>query len=713
MSISRIATSKSITQGTVANAIVTNATLNIAAHDTILLFIRDDGNAISITSLADTAGNTYTLVDSVETANPGMRSYLCLDCAASSVNVITVTYASSQTFAWVFALQLRDSNGIPTLDQHTIAAGAHGLGTITAPSLTTTGAGYIGAAVSEANLVTYAAGTGYTLIDGNVPGAAGDFGGVEEHIPSGAVTESASFTGSSGLQYAIAVIALLAAVSAGGTLNAGPGTIAISGDAAILNVGVNINAAGGSYAVTGDLTQAAYGLPGTAGSYAVTGDSATLTSSVTIASVNDPNWFFSPYNWYSDGAGSLAANNIRASSTLAWSNNPGAYFKTVFSGTSCSLLVDVSGFVANSVAAGDYPAIKYSVDGGGFTRYLLLNTDTQVTLATGLSAGPHTLVVYFVAIGVSTDRWVTPVAIFSVSGLRLDSGAVLTAPTLLPRNIIIYGDSITEGEEVLAAGFLPINQDAQDAYSAALSAVCRNGEYGNIGFSGTGYTAGGNGGAPVLTAGWNLYATGKSRLVSTILSPAPDIILCDDGINDGATDITTTVTAMIGSWRTAAPLAHIVIMVPWSGNHATQIAAGVTAASDANAFAINTGNTSYNPSGSHLSVLGQSQYEGDLCPLVTAVTATAYTVAATAGAVTVTGDNLGLPLSINLNAAAGSYVETGSLVNAGYGLIGVAGAYVIHPGAAYLRGPHDPPFAGGVTTPMVPQLRLRRAVLPI
>lgn len=337
----------------------------------------------------------------------------------------------------------------------------------------------------------------------------------------------------------------------------------------------------------------------------------------TIA-VTDAGVFFSPYNWYSDGAGVLQSNNVHASSTYAKSNTPGAYLKTSFSGTSCKVNVDVTPLTGGSVAAGDYPAIGYRVDGAAQTRYQLLSSDTQITVATGLASGSHTLQIDFLGVMWNTkDRWTTPVMVLKVTGLELDTAASVTAPRL-PGRMVVFGNSNTEGHEAVAAGVSVAHQDASVSY-ARLLATLLHCEVGIVGFAGQGIdTAVGTANVPALTAAWNLYAAGQSRLVAGRLSPDPDYLVCNHGINDSG-DITTSATSLISAWRTAAPTAPILITVPWTGVKVSQFTAAVAAAADANTYLLNTGVTSYGSNGTHLSTAGHSTYATDLFALAPAV----------------------------------------------------------------------------------------------
>ena len=81
------------------------------------------------------------------------------------------------------------------------------------------------------------------------------------------------------------------------------------------------------------------------------------------------------------------------------------------------------------------------------------------------------------------DRWNTPVNVFRVTGLTLDSGASLSAPTLGTKRYLFFGDSITEGVNTLATSG-NVNNDLTDNDGtltwAALFARSQNVEYGIV-----------------------------------------------------------------------------------------------------------------------------------------------------------------------------------------------------------------------------------------
>lgn len=340
-------------------------------------------------------------------------------------------------------------------------------------------------------------------------------------------------------------------------------------------------------------------------------------ASVCVASttipVTDTNWFFSPYNW------------LKSGSTYAQTNTPGAYFKTKFAGTSCTVDVDVSPLTAASVSPADYPAISYSVDGGAYTRVQLTSATTTVSVATGLADENHTITLIFVGADWDTyDRWNVPTMVLRVTGLTLDTGKALSAPTLYAGRAIVYGDSNGEGYEALAGGVSVANQDASKAWPllSGWSMLC---EVGVVSFAGQGYTVAVSGAnVPALTSSWDLYSSGQSRLSAGLLSPAPDYILCGMGQNDsGASDgaVSTAVASLISSWRTAAPSAKIAIVLPANLTKESAIRTGVTNAADGNTVVVDIGydffteNANYH-NNSHLSVIGHRIYAAFISSVV-------------------------------------------------------------------------------------------------
>src|SRR6185295_3533273 len=328
-----------------------------------------------------------------------------------------------------------------------------------------------------------------------------------------------------------------------------------------------------------------------------------------VVSVTDANFYCAACTTYSDGAGALGVTNVRASSTyVQWNTPQDKIIQTVFSGTSVGLNVDVS--MCSSLSAIDYPVIAYSVDGAALTRYQLLSTDTVVSMGTGLANTTHTLRVVYSTGGNNSEKWTPPlINILRITGLTLDTAAVLSAPTLFSPVALFFGDSITCAAAAVNIGTLTTDGRSESSYAALLSSALGC-EPAIIGYAGTGYESGAAS-VPNVISAYDLYYAGKSRLFSGLFAPQPNYVFINHGINGVTTqgDVTSLLTLV----RAAAPLARIFVVVPCNGAAAATLAAGVAAFADANTILVNTGVTSYGTTdGLHLTVAGHLAYKTDI-----------------------------------------------------------------------------------------------------
>jgi lysophospholipase L1-like esterase len=291
----------------------------------------------------------------------------------------------------------------------------------------------------------------------------------------------------------------------------------------------------------------------------------------------DANIFYSPYNWDDRG-------------TYKVSNNPGAYLKTAFTGTSVALKLDVSAMVAANLPAASYPIVRTIVDG--------VAVDTQLTSAgspivqSGLAAGAHTFEAHFLAADTATgDRWTTPVQALRVSGLTIDTGSAVLSPALRSKRMFVLGDSISEG--YFANGTVKTQPAGNNCLLTVPAALAQqfDAEYGIVAFSGQGYqqTAGN---VPNVLNAWNLYSAGRSRLSSGGLLPAPDFVTIEHGANGATT--AANVQSLLAAVRAAVGTAKIFQFVPRGGFARAAVTAGEAAVTDANAYLIDLG-TAYQP----------------------------------------------------------------------------------------------------------------------
>jgi lysophospholipase L1-like esterase len=266
--------------------------------------------------------------------------------------------------------------------------------------------------------------------------------------------------------------------------------------------------------------------------------------------MDDPAILYSPFNW---GVSAQAAKTI----------NSGAYFKVLFSGTSCQLMTDTSGNAA------PFSQFWARVDGTSFTRYTLAAGNPTFTIATNLLKRKHMLEVVVKSTSETIDRWTKQKTGITFTGLMLDAGAKATAPTRKPFNILIFGDSITEGVRVNGYAGIANDTDRNDAlqvYSWLLSQEVPA-EVGVVGFGATGIIVAGSGGVPALGKSYPLLWAGQPR---SFTNPEPDLIIYNEGTNDGSS-ITSGMLAVVRALLLAAPNAKQLLLLPFNGSHAAEL----------------------------------------------------------------------------------------------------------------------------------------------
>jgi len=267
---------------------------------------------------------------------------------------------------------------------------------------------------------------------------------------------------------------------------------------------------------------------------------------------------YSPFNWVVASQGAKTINS-------------GAYFKVFFSGTSCRLMTDTSADIE------PFPQINVRIDGGPFTRYTLVSGNPTIIVASERNNHKHLLEVIVKSTSEWVDRWVKQQNGVTFTGLQFDSGTAVTAPVRKPFNVLIYGDSITEGVLVnpltgLKGSLKETDRnDATQDYSWVLSQTLPI-EVGVVGFGGTGITKSGSGGVPPLSTSYQFLWAGQRRS----FLPAPDLIIYNEGTNDRE-DITATLTTIVKAHGALAPKAKQLLLQPFNGSHASEIKAVASA----------------------------------------------------------------------------------------------------------------------------------------
>lgn len=266
---------------------------------------------------------------------------------------------------------------------------------------------------------------------------------------------------------------------------------------------------------------------------------------------SDTNILYSPYNW-------------DVTSARAKTINPGAYFKARLSGgfSGITLTFDTVGLTA------PYPWIKYRVDGGAWGRAQVAATVT-LPVASETSWAAHCIEVVVQSTSEFVTRWSPQNAHVSLTGIT-GNGVTPTLPvTRAGLNVIVFGDSITEGYKSLLNTTTPDGSDATVAYAHGVARHL-GAEVGVVGFGGQGWTLSGVGGVPDLpTAYTSLWGSGPARNFTTV---APDLVVINIGENDNTANIVAAATSMLNDLLTRLPATTLVaVMRPFSGREAANL----------------------------------------------------------------------------------------------------------------------------------------------
>jgi lysophospholipase L1-like esterase len=289
-------------------------------------------------------------------------------------------------------------------------------------------------------------------------------------------------------------------------------------------------------------------------------DSVASGSSSTVILPNSAAIIYSPYNWVVTG-------------TSASTINSGAYFRTIFSGTSAALLTNT----VNDEAP--YSELWVRIDGDAWQELTIAAGNPTLSIASGLQSRNHLLEVIVKSTSETISRWASNSAtMVTITGIQLDPGAIAEAPLRRTKHILIYGDSITEGVRTVndTATNDTDRNDVLSDYSYALS-TATDAEVGIVGFGATGVTTGGSGGVPALPSSYNYVYSGAPRT----FSPAPDLVIYNEGTNDSGS-ITSGLETVIEGILAAAPSSKHLILVPFDQTHVSDIQAAVAGIGSAN-----------------------------------------------------------------------------------------------------------------------------------
>jgi len=280
----------------------------------------------------------------------------------------------------------------------------------------------------------------------------------------------------------------------------------------------------------------------------------------TVIATNNAAILYSPYNWVVTGS---------SAKTL----NAGAYFRTIFSGTSVAVTFDTSS------DASPYPELYARVDGDAWQQYSLSAGNPTWTIATGLPSRKHFLEVMVKSLTAAVPRWSGSQTIITVTSLVLDTSANVHVPVRHSKNVIIFGDSITEGAKT-QGNTAPLDTDMNDILSAWSYSVINglDAEVGIVGFGGTGITVSYDG-VPNLPYSFGYIIPGSAR----VFTPVPDLVIYAEGQNDGAASDATfsaNFNLVMSGVASVAPNAPQLALIPLTQTKASGVIAAVTLANN-------------------------------------------------------------------------------------------------------------------------------------
>jgi len=251
--------------------------------------------------------------------------------------------------------------------------------------------------------------------------------------------------------------------------------------------------------------------------------------------------------------------------------NSGSHLTTTFTGTGITARFDVS----RNMSA-DMPTLAWQIDQSDWKEGDLAAT---VSLATGLTAGTHTVTVMVRSMDENQSRW-TPPLVSSTAFLdfMVAGGSLQASPRPLRPKIEFLGDSITEGVNVWMSHNGQTRKgwrdDGRIAYPSQ-TAQMLGAEWRQVGFGYLGILKTGNGGVPKANDSFNW-----------IYKDAPrdgwqaDMVVINEGTNDSSAAAATFRSGYaeyLTTIRAAYPNAKLVALRPFNGSQAAPIKAEVDA----------------------------------------------------------------------------------------------------------------------------------------
>ena len=202
---------------------IASAAASHTAGNMLAVHVVSGDSAQNVSSIADTAGNTYTLVASsrIQDAAIGtVETWVAANIAGNASNVVTATYTASVSFRRIIVTQF--SGRATTAPAEIGTTAALSASPITSPSFSPAASGNDNSACAADGTATYSAGVNYTI---RVSSLGGDTGSeTRDNAPAGAQTAAMSFTGGGS-----AIMSVASFKVAGGAAQIPPTRLALCG----------------------------------------------------------------------------------------------------------------------------------------------------------------------------------------------------------------------------------------------------------------------------------------------------------------------------------------------------------------------------------------------------------------------------------------------------------------------------------------------------
>lgn len=238
-----------------------------------------------------------------------------------------------------------------------------------------------------------------------------------------------------------------------------------------------------------------------------------------------------------------------------------------------TIVKDTKSIVANfwvDINSTYQPIIAYSVDGEKLQRKTVgdsAGSVATVVLATGLSAGQHTIKIVVAGIKETDPVWDKGAGIH-FQGFSLDDRASILPWVSGKKKGLFIGDSITAGINVLGSGAIPAVNAGEQNY-VHICCDLLNADPRQVGFGGTGIMMGGSGGVPQASKSCMYRMNGIS-----LDEQDPDFIVINEGTNDLSQppkEFKVNYQLFINQIKQQYPDIPVFIMRPFGGYQATAI----------------------------------------------------------------------------------------------------------------------------------------------